>query len=118
MMKFNFVLSTIAVALLALIAYAFYMWCADSSASLLLALGGGITMCSTLLVSLAGSFKRKRTSVNVKVISGIFSSLFLVSNIVFCFVNTVSNPTYILVNGLIFIIWILIVYSIYKSMNE
>jgi hypothetical protein len=115
-MKFNLVPTVIAVAISGLCAYAFYNWCAEPE-NILVAIFGGITMCCTLSTALGCVFQRERTSANIKILSGVFAFLFLVSNIIFCCLSSFANPVYICVNGFLLLIWLLTTYSIYKSMN-
>ena len=117
-MKCNVILTTIAVALSALLAYALYCWCKMPEANLLVSICGGVTLVCTLATTLGISFERSRTSVNIKVVSGVFALLFLISNIVFCCVANFAYPLYIILNGLLLLIWILIIYSIHKATTK
>lgn len=117
-MKFNMILTTIAVAISALIAYALYSWCKMDEAQLLVAIFGGVTLCCTITTTLGISFEKSRTSANIKVVSGVFSVLFLVSNIIFCCVTSFAYPLYIILNGFLLLIWILIVYSIHRALSN
>ena len=89
-----------------------------ADANLLVSIFGGATLCCTLITSLGISFERSRTSVNMKVVSGVFALLFLVSNIIFCCVTSFTCPLYIILNGLLLLMWILIMYSIHKAMSK
>lgn len=117
-MKINIVLATIAVAISALIAYALYSWCGMDEAQLLIAIFGGATLCCTITTTLGISFERSRTTVNIKVVSGVFAMLFLISNIIFCCVTSFTYPLYVILNGLLLLMWILIIYSIHRAMSN
>lgn len=117
-MKFNMILTTIAVAISALVAYALYSCCRMDEAQLLVAIFGGATLCCTNTTTLGISFERSRTTVNIKVVSGVFSVLFLVSNIIFCCLTSFAYPLYIIINGFLLLIWMLIVYSIHRAMSN
>ena len=117
-MKCNVILTTIAVALSALLAYALYSWCKMTDANLLVSIFGGATLGCTLVTTLGVSFERSRTSVNIKVVSGVFALLFLVSNTIFCCVTSFAYPLYIILNGLLLLMWILIIYSIHKATTK
>ena len=117
-MKCNAIPTIIAVALSALMAYALYSWCKMTDANLLVSIFGGATLGCTLVTTLGVSFERSRTSVNIKVVSGVFALLFLVSNTIFCCVTSFAYPLYIILNGLLLLMWILIIYSIHKAMSK
>ena len=117
-MKCNAIPTIIAVALSALMAYALYSWCKMTDSNLLVSIVGGVTLCCTLVTTLGISIERSRTSANIKVISGVFSVLFIVSNIIFCCVTSFAYPLYIILNGFLLLIWILIVYSIHRALSN
>ncbi len=114
-MKFNFLTTIIAILAACLAAFGLYEWCHMANAKMLVACLGGISLCATLVTTLGISLTRTRTSINMKVLSGIFAILFLISNCIFCSLHSFSIAQYIIPNGLLLLIWILVTYSISKT---
>jgi hypothetical protein len=112
-MKINFVQTIIAIAVSLLIAYCFYNF-NESANKILLSFGSFVFMAVTLILAIGTSFKLPRTSINVRVISGIFFTIALITNLIFTFLNF-SVPSYIIINGISFLVFILIAYSIKKA---
>jgi hypothetical protein len=112
-MKVNFIKSIIAIAVSALIAYGFYSF-HDSENKLLLSVGSFMFVAITLLLTIGISFDLPRTSTNVRTVSAIFFLVALASNIIFSFVSF-SVPLYIILNGILILIYTLITYSITKA---
>tara|TARA_B110000908_G_C10037430_1_gene350199 strand:+ start:260 stop:604 length:345 start_codon:yes stop_codon:yes gene_type:complete len=112
-MKLNFAQTSIAIAISLLIAYGFYSF-HDSENKVMLSLGSFIFFATTLVTTIGVSFERPRTTTNIRTVSGIFFIIALFSNLVFSFL-TFSIPGYVIVNGMLFLIFSLIVYSINKA---
>lgn len=113
-MKVNIVYVLIALALSALIAFGFYSFYEGENQSLLV-IGSMVFMCLTLIMSLAVEIKnRTRITALLKTVSGIMFFVGLIINIVFSFINF-SKDWYIIIIGLILMIYCLIVYSLLKS---
>lgn len=112
-MKVNAVTTIISVAISAIVAYCLYSWC-KSDNQILLCIGGFISLALTMMFTIGVSFEQSRTTTNVRFLSGTFFVLALISNIIFAFVQF-SSPAYILVNGLLLLIWLLLVYGIKKA---
>ena len=112
-MKINFVQTTIAIALSLLIAYGLYSF-HESENKILLSVGSFVFLTVTLTLTIGTSFELARTTTNVKVISGIFFIIALISNLTFTFLNF-SVPSYIIINGILLLVFILISYSINKA---
>lgn len=114
-MKIKIIPCIAAIVLSALVAFGFYTWCRCESMSLLLTIAGGsvllLTSCTTLGVTLSDN----KMNINVKVLSGIFTCLFLVINIIFCCLASFSIPLYAIINGILLVVWLLITYSIAKQ---
>ena len=113
-MKVNVVFLVIALAIAGLIGYAFYSTNKGEANCVLLAIGSGCMIAASLSSSLAVSFKGRGGTGNIKIVSVLFLLVFLISNIVFGFTG-VSVPAYIIVNGLLLLVYILIVYSLYRA---
>ncbi|MEI7983740.1 MAG: hypothetical protein WCI71_18980 [Bacteroidota bacterium] len=112
-MKINFVQSIIAIAVSLLIAYGLYSF-HSSENKILLSLGSFVFFATTLLLTIGTSFQLPRTTTNVRVVSGIFFVVALISNLVFTFI-TFSVPSYVITNGILLLVFILIAYSINKA---
>ena len=112
-MKINFVQTIIAIVLSLLIAYGLYSF-HDSENKILLSLGSFIFLAVTLVITIGVNFEQSRTTTNVRVVSGIFFVIAFVSNLLFSFF-TFSSPSYIITNGILLLIFVLISYSINKA---
>ncbi len=112
-MKINFVQTIIAIAVSLLIAYGLYSF-HDSENRLLLSAGSFVFLATTLVLSIGTSFQLPRTTTNIRVVSGIFFAVALISNLIFTFV-AFSVPSYVITNGILLLVFILIVYSINKA---
>jgi hypothetical protein len=118
-MRINVITLLIALAIAALAGYGFYMANgAQSDAPLVNALGGGITLFITLAGAIAvGTKDDTGGSLNIRLTSGIFFALMLVEQIIFCFVPF-SMPPYIIVTGVLLLIYLLIAYGIGKGLKN
>ena len=112
-MKLNFVQTIIAIALSLLIAYGLYSF-HDSENKMLLSLGSFIFLATTLIIAIGVNFEQSRTTTNIRVVSGIFFVIALISNLIFTFINF-SIIGYVMINGILLLIFVLIVYSINKA---
>ena len=112
-MKVNFVQTIIAIAVSLLIAYGLYSF-HDSENKILLSSGSFVFLMVTLIFAIGTSFELPRTTTNVRVVSGIFFAIALISNLIFTFINF-SIPSYVIINGILLLVFILIAYSINKA---
>ena len=112
-MKIKVIPLIIVLGISAIIAYGLFSFCKNDNA-LLLAIIGGIMLFVTLAATFGVSFEPHRTSVNIKVTSIVFFLLALISNVIFAFVHF-SVPLYVIVNGIILLLWLLIVYGINRA---
>jgi hypothetical protein len=112
-MKINFVQTIIAVAVSLLIAYGLYNF-HSSENKILLCAGSFVFFAITLILTTGTNFELSRTTTNIKVVSGIFFAMALIGNLIFTFTNF-SVPSYVIINGILLLVFILIVYSIYKA---
>ncbi|MDR1883122.1 MAG: hypothetical protein LBR26_10140 [Prevotella sp.] len=112
-MKVNFVQTLIAIATSLLVAYAFYAFHKGENA-LLLSCGSFIFLSTTLIIAIGINFNLPRTNVNIKAVAGIFCVIGLIDHIVFSFFDF-SIPGYIISNGILLLLFILIIYSISKA---
>lgn len=117
-MKLNFIPCIIAVAICALIVFGMYTWCRMEEMHLLVTIVSGIGLLLTFGTLFAVSFPSSRTSINIKVTSGVFAGIILITNIVFCCISSFSQPLYIILNGFLLLSWILSVYGIARANKE
>ena len=112
-MKLNFVKTFVGVAISTLISYGLYNFHYGEN-KILLSVGTFIFLAITLGMSIGASFDFPRTTTNVRVISGVFFLLGLISNLIFTYINF-SDPSYIVINGILLLVFILVTYSISKA---
>lgn len=112
-MKINFVQTIIAIAVSALIAYGLYSF-HDGTNQMLLSIGSFLFLSVTLALSIGVNFEQSRTTTNIRVVSGIFFAIALISNLIFTFISF-SVPSYIIINGILLLVFILIAYSINRA---
>jgi hypothetical protein len=111
-MKINFVQSIIAIAVSLLIAYGLYSF-NNSENEILLSAGSFVFLAVTLINTIGVSFELPRTTTNIRVASGIFFAIALIGNLIFTVINF-SVPSYLIINGILLLVYILIAYSINK----
>jgi len=112
-MKLNFVNFFIALLISTLLSYGLFSF-NKSENDMLLTLGGFLCFLLTLVISMGVDFQRQRTTTNIRVVSIVFFLITLVSNLIFA--NFVFNvPLYIIINGVLILIYIFIAKSIYTS---
>ena len=112
-MKVHFVQAIIAIAVSLLIAYGLYSF-HDSKNKILLSAGSLVFLAVTLILTIAVNFELPRTTTNIRVVSVIFFAIALISNLAFTFINF-SVPSYVIINGIFLLVFILIAYSINKA---
>jgi len=112
-MKINFVQTFIAIAVSLLISYGLYSF-HESDNKILLSAGAFIFLAITLIVTIGVKFELSGTTTNVKVVSGIFFVIALICSLIFAFINF-SVPIYVITNGILLLVFILIIYSINKA---
>jgi hypothetical protein len=109
-MKINFVPTLIGLFASALISYGFYVVHVLET-NFLLSIGSFIFLGITSVFGLGISFEFQRTTTNIRVVSSLFFALGLITNLVFAF-SAFSVPSYVIVNGILFLAFLLIIYSI------
>jgi hypothetical protein len=112
-MKLKPVQFTISLLVGMLLAYGFFSF-KNGENKILLTVGSFVFLSITLLSIISVDYKRPRITTNIRVVSGIFFLLALLSNVLFC-ILTFTTPTYIIVNGILLLLFILIVFSIKKT---
>lgn len=113
-MKGNFFLIIIAVLISALGGYGFFAANSAEQYVLLLSIGSGICFAVTLIGLLGIKTEAKSGGANIKALSAIFVVLFLISNLIFSFIAIKVAP-YIIINGILLLIYAICVYGIVKS---
>ena len=112
-MEINIVQTIIAIAVSLLAAYGLYSF-HNSENKILLSVGSLVFLATTLTFTIGTSFEQSRKTTNIRVVSGIFFVVAIISNLVFTFIKF-SIPSYIITNGLLLLVFILIAYSINKA---
>ena len=112
-MKINFLQTIIALAMSLLFAYGLFSFHAFEN-KLLLGAGSFVFLSTTLILTMGANFEFPRTTTNVRVVSGVFFIIALISNLIFTFIDF-STPSYIIISGLLLLVFISIAYSIIKS---
>ena len=96
-----------------LISYGFYNF-HSSENKLFLSIGSFIFLSITLALSIGINFELSRTITNIIVVSGIFFTIALISNLIFILFDF-TEPSFLITNGILLFIYVLIVESIYIS---
>ncbi len=112
-MKINFIKTIIAICVSGLIAYGFYSF-HPSDNKLILSVGSFFFLALSLLFTISVSFDLPRTTTMVRTVSAIFFVVAFVSNLIFSFFNF-STPIYVIINGIAFMTYVLITYSISRA---
>ena len=117
-MKMNFVMLLIALAFAALSGYGFYVWNTSEPYQLLITIGAGvlifITFGGIITIQSAGG---RGSVANIRVLSIIFLIISIIGNIIFSIIPFSSPTSYILVNGIIFLLYFLIGYSVIRALK-
>ncbi len=115
-MKLDFVKTFVAIALSALTAY-FISTVDNSEFGSLIPIVVGIEGIITLIAALGLKISWMRTMANVKIASWIFYIAFAILNFYFA-KKGVGIPAFIITNGIILLIYILLEYSLIKANKE
>ena len=113
--KINVVPTILAVAISALMAYALYAYADCEAYKWLVAVGGGVMLLGSLFGSIGFTTEPARTMSLIRVISLLFFVIFSISSIVFCTIDNLSVPAYVIVNGIIALVYVVIVYYTSKT---
>ena len=112
-MKIDIFKTVIALVASALIAFGFFSFYHGDNKNLLV-IGCFFELLITGFLYLGLHFEQKRTTTLVRIVSSIFFVVFLITNLVFSFINY-SYETYIIVNGLMLLAYLLIIYILLKA---
>jgi hypothetical protein len=116
-MKINIIFGVITLAIAGLSGYGFFVWNEAESCQFLIAFGAGVTLFLPLGGLLALSSDRQGSVGNIRAFSVIFLILEIISNIIFSLIPLVKPTAYIIVNGILFLVYILIVYVIIRALK-
>ncbi len=113
-MKVKIVPTIIALGISVLLAYALFEVCHTEGGEWLLAIGGGICLFSPLFTCLGVRFELSRTSANVAVVGAVFFCIMVISNAAFAYLQFATH-SYIIINGILLLLFLLIEYLIAKT---
>jgi len=113
-MKVNFVMLLIAIAVAALAAFGFYSANKGEDTQLLITIGSGAMLFITFAGTIAVGFGSGGTG-NIKVVSVLFFVVSIISNLIFNFF--MAMEPYVIVNGILMLIYILISYSVVRALK-
>jgi hypothetical protein len=117
-MKINVVFALIAFAIGALAGYGFYAWNGAEQYQLLVAIGGGLTIFLYFGGLVALSSDGHGTVGNIRVLSSVFLLITVISHSVFSFVNMQTPTAYILINGILLLLFVLISYAVMRALRN
>ena len=110
-MKIHWILILISLGIAVLVGYGFYA----GTSNLFLTFGGGGVLFLTLFGFFAVSFGRG--SANLKVLSAIFFVISLIEHLIFAFAGF-KQAAYIIITGILFLLYLMIFYAIAKTLKE
>lgn len=109
-MKANFFMILIILLIAAVLGYWVSYVEVDGSKSLLAGITSGVCFAATLIPAYALQYESGRLGVNIRVLSTLFFVAFLVSHFWFAKTGSVM-PTYVIVNGLLLLVFLGIFYK-------
>jgi hypothetical protein len=113
-MKINPFLSVLALLLAALIAYALYYYCKSEELVWALTIGGGISIFLPWAGTLGVSLEDKRMNVNFKVLNALCALIITSLQLFFAF-HAPALPKYLLISGVVLILWLSIAYAMARK---
>lgn len=113
-MKIDIVKTIIAVAISALLAYACYEICKFERVQWIITGGAFLTIVIPCVLSMGVSSKEERGAVMLKTLSSIVLTIEIIANFVFVFFDF-SVPVYVIINGLLLLVFALTYNSMYKA---
>jgi hypothetical protein len=116
-MKINPVMTIIALAIAVLAAYGFYAWNNGEQNQWFITIGSGLTIFITLGASLAVSNETRGVAGNIRVTALVFLLTGIISHIIFSLVSSLGIAPYIIVNGILLLVFVLIAYSVSKALE-
>ena len=116
-MKFDKIFLLLSLGISALVGYGFYWLSGGEQWRILISIVTGVLLFTTLTGLLAIKGNSNGSVVNIKIISGIFLVIAIIINVVFTLINFMNPAAYIIVNGVFFLLYILVTYSIKKALE-
>ena len=113
-MKLDFVKTIIAIALSALIGWGIFELCDPSPDAGLLAIISGIFLALAGIGCIGIQFENKRSGAVIQITCGVFFFITLIINLLFA-IKGFGPARAIIVNMVVFLITLLVTYSIYKT---
>ena len=113
-MKFDLLKTLIAIGLSALLAYACYEISDYDHVKWVITIGSFLTLSIPAIFALGLSSQQKRSGIVLKVLSWLILMIEFFSNGIFAFCDF-SIPLYVIINGLILLVFVLIYNSIYRT---
>ena len=117
-MKIDPIFTIISLCITALIGYGFFMLNSGETTQLLICILTSVMLFVSMTGILAIRSKGEGSVGNIRAISIIFFIIELIVNLIFSFANFQKPTAYIIVNGLILVLFITICYSIYRALNK
>lgn len=109
-MKANIFLTIISIMLAALVGYLAFIVANGDDNDVICGIGSCICFAASLIPTMGLQYESGRLGVNIRVFSSVFFILFVISH--FCFAGFgVKMPYYIIVNGIMLIIYLAILYK-------
>ena len=115
-MKANLFLTIISIMLASLVGYLVFNVANGDENDIVCGIGSGICFTATLIPTLGLQYETGRLGVNIRIISSLFFTIFAISH--FCFAGFgVKMPYYIIVNGIMLMIYLAIFYKMQGIKN-
>ena len=112
-MKINVFLSFMSFALAALLSYWVFNMASEDTNAAICGIGSLLCFCVTLIPAIGMSYETLGIGTNIRIVSALFFIVFLIS--LFCFAGFgVKMPYYIIINGIILIIYLAIFYKMQR----
>jgi hypothetical protein len=116
-MNIHPVLLIITLALSGLAGYAFFVGNSGEQYQLLIAIGGGVTVFLPLSGMIALSSDIQGIAGNIRALSSVFLVLEIISNLFFSMTEMTAPTTYIIVNGILILLHLLICYAMSRALK-
>ncbi len=113
-MKLKLVPLIIALAIAVLIGILVSSWCPSTNNATAIGITTALTLALALIPCLGLELESRRLQVNVRVLCTVFALIFLIVAVIMCFVKSNTITTYYVIEGIIALIFILILYSLTK----
>lgn len=112
--KIKVIPTVLSAAISALTSYGLYTYCFSRENAVLLAIVGFVMIFGALFGIMGFSYDKSKALSLVRVVASLFLIAAFISNIVFCLIDF-ATPSYILVNGVFFLAYILAVYMLDRA---